>query len=139
MFRTRFVPRHGRRWKSAAQDLGRGYLAAVRTFHVTSSLNRASITKHGLDWARMAASCGIAGSSAPEAEGVFLCRDELEADWFVRMNNTGGPVDVWAVEGVDLRTLVDNGNGFGYLPEKVPASRLTLLRKDMPPPTDLWR
>jgi hypothetical protein len=29
---------------------------------------------------------------------VFL--DQLP-DFFVRMNNTGGPVDMWAVDGID--------------------------------------
>jgi len=64
---------------------------------------------------------------------VFLCRDEFEAEWFVDMNNTGGPVDVWAVEGVDPQSLVDNGNGHAYVSEWIPASRLTLLRIDLPP------
>lgn len=30
---------------------------------------------------------------------MFVCVDEGDADWFVFINNTGGPVDVWAVEG----------------------------------------
>ena len=49
-------------------------------FHVTSALNRDSILAHGLDWTRMGAAPGIAGSLTPEEEGVFLCRDEFEAD-----------------------------------------------------------
>ena len=108
-----------------------GYLSAVRTFHVTSSLNRASITEHGLDWERMGSTCGIAGSPIPEMAGVFLCRDEAESDWFVDMNNTGGPVDAWAVEGIDPDSLLDNGNGYGYLPEKIPAASLTLLHREL--------
>ena len=108
-----------------------GYLSAVRTFHVTSSLNRASIAEHGLDWERMGITCGIAGSQIPETAGVYLCRDELEADWFVRMNNTGGPVDVWAVEGIDPESLKDNGSGYGYVSDKIPAASLTLLRRDL--------
>ena len=28
------------------------------------------------------------------------------------MNNTGGPVDVWAVEGYDEAQLLDNGSGY---------------------------
>lgn len=95
-------------------------------YHVTSRLNRASIAEHGLDWERMGAASGIAGSLAPEVAGVFLCRDELEAEWFARTNNTGGPVDVWVVEGVDPDSLVDNGSGNGYLGERIPATRLTL-------------
>jgi hypothetical protein len=70
-----------------------------RYFHVTSSLNRSSIRANGLHWRLMAAAPGIAGSGAPEQEGCFLCLDD-HADWFVRMNNTGGPVDVWALDGI---------------------------------------
>jgi hypothetical protein len=36
------------------------------------------------------------GGLAPEVDGVFLCTDESEADFFTRMNNTGRPFDVWA-------------------------------------------
>jgi hypothetical protein len=67
-----------------------------RLFHVTSARNRESILAHGLDWTYMGAAPGIAGSSAPEEQGVFLCLNEFDVDFFVRMNNTGGPVDVWA-------------------------------------------
>lgn len=42
----------GRRWAHPA----------VRAFHVTSSRNRESVRLVGLDWERMAASPGIAGS-----------------------------------------------------------------------------
>lgn len=101
--------------------------------HVTSTLNRASITKHGLDWSRMGAARGIAGSRTPEIAGIFLCTDELEVDWFVRMNNTGGPVDVWAVEGIDRASLVVFDTGYSYLPEKIEATRLKLIRAEVPP------
>ena len=114
--------------------MGGGYLSAVRTFHVTSSRNRASITEHGLDWEHMGISCGIAGSPIPETTGIYLCRDEGEVDWFVRMNNTGGPVDVWAVKGIDPESLTDNGSGFVYVPEKIPAARLMLIRRDLQEP-----
>jgi hypothetical protein len=102
-------------------------------FHVTSSKNRESILANGLDWRLMGGSCGIAGSGKPEQEGCFLCPTDWEADWFVRMNNTGGPVDVWAVDGVDERDLVESPEGFLYLPTTVPPYRLTLLRGDIPP------
>ncbi|MFY9890632.1 MAG: hypothetical protein WAK71_20105 [Streptosporangiaceae bacterium] len=95
-------------------------------FHVSSAANRDSIRRHGLDWTRMGAACGIAGSQEPEVEGIFLCRDEWEVAWFVQMNNTGGPVDVWAVTGIDSAQLLDNGSGLGYLPAKIPASQLKL-------------
>jgi hypothetical protein len=107
------------------------YGDAVRAYHVTSSLNRASIADHGLDWERMGIACGIAGSPVPETEGVFLCRDEFEADWFVRINNTGGPVDVWMIEGIDRESLIDNGSGYAYVRHKIPAPNLTLLRSDL--------
>jgi hypothetical protein len=96
-------------------------------FHVTAELNRDSITKHGLDWTRMGAARGIAGSHRAEAEGVFLCSDEHEADYFVEMSNTGGPVDVWAVSGVSEKELVPYGTGYWYLPRRIPPEDLTLV------------
>ena len=36
----------------------------TRLFHVSSALNRESILAHGLDWTRMGAAPGIAGSPA---------------------------------------------------------------------------
>jgi hypothetical protein len=100
-------------------------------FHVTSVLNRESILAHGLDWTRMGAARGIAGSDQPEEAGVFLCRNETEAHWFVAMNNTGGPVDVWAVDGIDDNQLLVTQSGYGYLPAHVPPERLTLVQ--LPP------
>ena len=75
-------------------------------YHVTSVLNRTSILTHGLDWTRMGAAPGIAGSRRAEQEGCFLAHGDMEADWFVRMNNTGGPVDVWQVNNVTEADLV---------------------------------
>ena len=75
-------------------------------FHVISARNRASIAAHGLDWRLMAPATGIAGSPVPEQEGCFLAGDEWGTDWFVRMNDTGGPVDVWEVSGVDPESFV---------------------------------
>ncbi|MGY2002025.1 hypothetical protein [Blastococcus sp. SYSU DS1024] len=102
-------------------------------FHVTSSRNRASIRERGLDWRRMADAPGIAGSPVPEQEGCFLASDEWTADHFVAMNNTGGPVDVWAVEGVDPADLVTSGEGYDYVPGVIPPERLRLVRTDVPP------
>jgi hypothetical protein len=103
-------------------------------FHVTSSRNRSSITRHGLDWTRMSSVCGIAGSPAPEKEGIFLCEDESEVEWFCRMNATGGALDVWAVEGVDVSELVESSEHHFFLPRPVPPSRLTLVRRDVDTP-----
>lgn len=57
-----------------------------RLFHVTSSSNRASIDAHGLDWQRMGAARGIAGSIVPEVDGIFVCTDASDVDFFVRIN-----------------------------------------------------
>ncbi|OAA26487.1 hypothetical protein UG55_1016152 [Frankia sp. EI5c] len=104
-------------------------------FHVTSTANRKSVSTHGLDWSRMGSARGIAGSRGPEVAGVFLCRDEFEADWFVRLNNTGGPVDVWEVDGTSFDDLEESPNGYVYLPHPIPAGRLTLTRRDLLPGT----
>ncbi|WP_340374433.1 hypothetical protein U5640_04140 [Streptomyces sp. SS7] len=106
---------------------------ASHFFHVSSVLNRRSITRHGLDWARMGAARGIAGSRRPEVEGVFVCRGEEEVGFFLQINNTGGPVDLWSVDGIDEGLLLDNGNGFVYVPSRIPAERVRLVRADVPP------
>lgn len=100
-------------------------------FHVTSVLNRESIDAHGLDWSRMGAARGIAGSEMPEIEGCYLC-EEWEVEWFAtNINNTGGLVDVWAVDGVDADDLVASGSGYSYLPHQVPRAQLMLIRRDI--------
>lgn len=76
---------------------------------------------------------GIAGSTEPEQAGCFVCVDESEANWFVRLNNTGGPVDVWSLEGVEEAELVESPEGHFFVPRAVPASALTLLRRDAAP------
>jgi hypothetical protein len=102
-------------------------LAAMETLsHVSSASNRDSIRRHGLDWTRMAAARGIAGSHSPEISGVFLCVDEFEVGWFVQLNNTGGPVDVWAVTGISEDQLLDAGTGHMYFPGKIPPGHLDL-------------
>ena len=79
----------------------------------------------------MTAARGIAGSIRPEVDGCYLCRDRFDADWFVSMNNTGGPVDIWGVDGVEWADLLDGGSGFFYLPGTIPPKRLTLLERDL--------
>ncbi len=83
----------------------------------------------------MGAAPGIAGSRHPEVEGNFVCREE-EAEFFFQINNTGGPVDLWSVDGIDEGLLLDNGNGFVYLPDRIPAARVRLVRSDIPPQPD---
>jgi hypothetical protein len=104
-----------------------------RFFHVTSTRNRESIETHGLDWTRMNDAHGIAGSLQPEQEGSFLCLDEWEVSWFVRMNNTGSSVDVWAVDGVEEGELVQSSEGHSYVRSRIPPERLTLFRADIEP------
>ncbi|QBJ95485.1 hypothetical protein ERC79_05560 [Rhodococcus sp. ABRD24] len=101
-------------------------------YHVTSALNRTSIQRFGLDWRRMGAAPGIAGSRLPEQEGCFLAADEFERDWFVRMNSTGGPVDVWEVHGVDAADLVLSPEGHHYLPGVIPIGNVRLAQRDLP-------
>jgi hypothetical protein len=81
----------------------------------------------------MGVSRGIAGSSRPEVEGIFLGQDEHDVDYFTQMNNTGGPVDVWAVDGIDEDEFRESPNGYRYVPGAIPADRLTLLATDLPP------
>ena len=102
-------------------------------YHVTSVENRASIDAHGLDWTRMGAARGIAGSLRPEQEGCFLAPDDWTTDYFVDMNNTGGPVDVWAVEGVEGADLVTSPEGYEFVRAVIPRERLRLVRQDIPP------
>jgi hypothetical protein len=81
----------------------------------------------------MGAARGIAGSTQPEQEGCFLAPDEWTTDYFVRMNNTGGPVDVWAVDGINDAELVTSQEGYDYFPGVIPREKLRLVRQDVPP------
>src|SRR4051812_22161262 len=96
-------------------------------FHVSSILNRESIRRYGLDWTRMSAAPGIAGSRRPEVAGVFVCVSEFDVSFFVDMNNTGSDVDVWAVDGVAEADLVMSEHGFLFVPMRIPPDRVTLL------------
>lgn len=103
-----------------------------RYFHVTSSLNRESIRDNGLDWDRMGDARGIAGSRSPEQAGCFVCEDD-QIEWFVLMNNTGGPVDVWEVTGVDRDELQESPEGFFYVPRRISPADIELVRRDIAP------
>jgi hypothetical protein len=48
---------------------------------------------------------------------------------------TGGPVDVWAVDGIDKEELVEAPEGHFYLARPIPPDRLTLVRRDIEPAT----
>jgi hypothetical protein len=81
----------------------------------------------------MSSVCGVAGSPTPEQAGIFLCEDENDVDWFCRMNATGGTLDVWIVEGVEIAELVE-ADGYYFLPRVIPASQLKLKTKDVDTP-----
>ncbi|MFJ6094940.1 hypothetical protein [Williamsia muralis] len=49
------------------------------------------------------------------------------------MNNTGGPVDVWEVTGVDADTLVQSPQGYCFFPGVVSRDRVRLVQRDIPP------
>ena len=100
---------------------------------MSSSVNRESIRTHGLDFARMGAAHGIAGSRKAEQPGCFLALSEHEMEWFVSMNNTGGPVDVWEVADVNEDVLVQSPEGHFYLPGVISRERLRLVRADIAP------
>lgn len=80
----------------------------------------------------MGAAPGIAGSRGPEVEGCFLCLSLFDVEWFAGMNNTGGPVDVWGVDGIGLDELEVSPNGYNYFPGRIPPGSLTLVRQDIP-------
>ena len=82
----------------------------------------------------MGAARGIAGSTDPEQQGCFLCHDEFEMEWFVSLNNTGGTVDVWVVEGIEPDELIESPEGHSYVPGTIDAEFLTLWRTDCPLP-----
>jgi hypothetical protein len=60
--------------------------------------------------------------------------NQAEADYFMCMNNTGGPVDVWQVDGIDVGQLLDAGSGYLYLPRLVDAASVRLTVLDRQPP-----
>ena len=93
-------------------------VAADRLARVTSSTNRTSIDAHGRDWRLMDSAPDITGSTRPEEDGIFVCLSEGDVDFFVRTNNTGGPVDVWAIAAVD-EELIETGTGFCLVPHAI--------------------
>jgi hypothetical protein len=99
-------------------------------FHATRAANRESIARHGLDWRRMQRP-GVAGSSRPEARGIFLCGTLESARWFAGMVR-GEPADIWRVV-VEGRWLVSDSSASGGLDdewviatEAIPADALEL-------------
>jgi len=113
-----------------------------RYFHVTSSLNRESIERHGLDWRHMGATHGVAGvpgaSVRSEAPGIFLCQDDWsEVEWFADMAISAGhdSVDVWEVSLPSEAKFVeyDGSPGYEYYPRPIPRNAITLVRSNWSP------
>ena len=109
-------------------------------YHVTSTRNRDSILRHGLDWARMGGEPGVAGSRAAEGPCVFLARDIEEAEWFVSMSKSNHrAVDVWEValdhdfdpwdEPPPDGPYRETDDGFLCMTEPVPPERLRLVKE----------
>jgi hypothetical protein len=102
---------------------------AVGTFsgvlaHASSRLNRRSIEEFGLDWKRMGAARGIAGSPDAELSGVFLDYPE-SISFFTRMPDEAP--DVWLVE-ADGLWLELGPDGFWFAQDPIPPSRLRLAK-----------
>lgn len=104
---------------------GRGLM-----FHATASANRESVLRHGLDWRRMGAAPGIAGSTGPELPAVFLCDSRDDVGFFLGMARV--PTDVWAVDVAGL--WVESGpSGWWIISRPIGPERLTLDERDRPP------
>ena len=96
-------------------------------FHATATANRESIRRHGLDWRRMGAAPGIAGSTRPELPAVFLCDSREDVSFFLRMARA--PADVWTVDVGGL--WVETGpDGWWIISQPVGPERLTLADSD---------
>lgn len=96
--------------------------------HVTAAVNRDSIRRHGLDWTRMGAATGVAGNTEPELPAIFLCDDDFDASFFLRMARQ--PSDVWEVL-VDGRWLENGPDGWWIIDKPVGPDRLRLARTDV--------
>jgi hypothetical protein len=106
-------------------------------WHVSSSLNRASITAHGLDWRRMRIT-GVAQDShhparslAPELDAVFLCETLDDVEFFVGFGQHP-LVDVWEVDGAGLAT-VPAPDGWVMCRAAIGPERLRLYQSDRMP------
>ena len=97
-------------------------------FHASDVVNRWSILRNGLDWRHMGAARGIAGSTRPEEEAVFLCESLSEVKFFTDMCRR--PTDVWAAN-VDGMWVENGPSGWWMVRARVPANRVRLALSDV--------
>jgi hypothetical protein len=100
-------------------------------YHVSPSINRGSILRYGLDITRMN-DRGIAGSTSPEVEGVFIAQSLADAFWFASFR-THERVDVWSVDARGLTLLEDQQGGEFFYPGLIGPERLRLVEGDLAP------
>jgi hypothetical protein len=115
---------------------------AGRLWHVSSSLNRASVAEHGLDWRWMTITTGIARAPGrdrtftPELAAVFLCESLDSVEFFVGFGRHP-LVDVWQVDARGL-AIEPAPDGWVMCRSPIAATRVRLLHADRPPePRDL--
>src|SRR5581483_11306406 len=113
-----------RTWHAGRRCMLGVRLGAGDMFHVSAAANRDSIRQYGLDWTRMGAAPGVAGSREPELAAVFLCDSSFDVGFHLRMARV--PSDVWAVD-VTGFWLETGPHGWLIAPRTIPAARLRLL------------
>ena len=114
-------------WRRPLLEVFQG---AGQMLHVTAAANRASIRRHGLDWRRMGAAPGIAGSSRPELPAVFVCDEPEDTTFFLNIART--PSDVWAID-VDGLWVESGPDGWWIISRPISPDRLTLTERDIAP------
>jgi hypothetical protein len=98
-------------------------------FHATAVANRDSIHRHGLDWRRMGAAPGIAGSTRPELPGIFICDGMEDISFFLRMARCA--TDVWSVDAGGLWRET-GPSGWWVISQPIGPERLRLVARDIP-------
>ncbi len=104
-----------------------------RAWHVSPSVNRASIQEHGLDWRRIGTS-GIAlppketRAPEPEMDAVFLCGSLDDVEFFVGFGSHPA-VDVWKIDTEGL-AIEDGPDGWLLHRAPIAATRVSLVAAD---------
>lgn len=98
-------------------------------FHASAVANRDSIRRHGLDWRRMGAARGIAGSTKPELPGIFICDCMEDISFFLHMARCA--TDVWSVD-ADGLWCETGPSGWWVISQPIGPERLRLVARDIP-------